>query len=158
MTVTGESDTELAVGQMPITSCIGMEKSPTRDFPSAEISPVTKIGSKVNIKHLYKLHPKDVRKATVIAIIYKGKKVISVGFNRKVMSYHKNEFGSYTEVWTKHAEEDALKKAGSRAKGADLLVIRIMKDRSFGNAKPCYDCQIKLLRAGIPVQNWDWTK
>jgi deoxycytidylate deaminase len=106
----------------------------------------------LNVKHLYKLHPRDIKKATVIAIIYKRNKIISYGFNRKIMSttelHHTNQIRAY---WTKHAERDALNKAGIRSKGCEMLVIRIKKDMSFGNAKPCYNCQFLIEKAEIKL-------
>ncbi len=100
---------------------------------------------KLNLEHLKELHPNDVRKALVIAIIYRKTKVVSYGFNRKIVAYRK---------FTKHAEEDAIRKAGSRTKGCDILIIRIKKDSTFGNAKPCHNCQILIDKAGINRRDW----
>jgi deoxycytidylate deaminase len=107
----------------------------------------------INFKHLLNnIHPKDVRKARVIAIIFKRNRVISYGFNRIVMSrtelHHTGQARAY---WTKHAEADALKKAGRRSNGAQMLVVRIKRDGTFGTAKPCFGCQFLIERAEIKL-------
>jgi deoxycytidylate deaminase len=86
-------------------------------------------------------HPKEIRSALVIAFILRRGKVVEVGYNRKRFK------GS--DVWTFHAEEAALRKAGRRAKGAWLIVIRIKKDGTYGLAEPCPRCKVMIGRAGI---------
>lgn len=104
------------------------------------------------IRHLEYLHPEDVVKAKVVAIIYRRNKIIAYGFNRRSMSYttvrHINQRRAW---WTIHAEDAALRKAGARAKGSEMLVVRIMKDGSFGNAAPCFTCQFLIGKAGIKL-------
>lgn len=94
-------------------------------------------------------HPDDVRKAKILAIIYKRTTIISYGFNRRIMTTSKNEHGNYTKVFTRHAEESAIRKAGSRCHGANMLVIRLKRDGTFGNAKCCKYCQILINNSGI---------
>ena len=115
---------------------------------------------KFPIVQYIKQHPNtvgknSVRKALVIAIIYKRKKIISYGFNRRVMTTSKNSpINRYSKTFTIHAEDSAIRKAGSRTKGADIMVIRLRKDGSFGNAKPCFDCQYLIDKAGINKRDW----
>ena len=51
-------------------------------------------------------------------------------------------------------KQDALNKAGQRAKGADILVIRLKKDGSFGLAKPCFNCEFLINKAEINRRDW----
>ena len=88
---------------------------------------------KLNLQHHLQKHPKNVRKATVLAFVLNGSKIISTGYNRKRFSSN----GKFTT----HAEDSALSKAGRRAKGQTLYVIRLLKDGSIGMALPCKDCQ-----------------
>ena len=96
---------------------------------------------KINLRNHLEKHPKDVRKATVIGFIMDGDSLISVGYNRKRFSAD----GKFT--W--HCEEQALKKAGRRAKDKTLYVIRILKDGSIGMAMPCKSCQKLIEKYGI---------
>jgi deoxycytidylate deaminase len=100
-------------------------------------------------EHLKK-HPKDIRKATMIAFIIRRGKVIAVGYNRK-------KFASVNRL-SYHAEEQVLKKAGSRAFGASILIVRIRKNGMFGNAKPCEKCDMLIRRYRIPDSNVQWSK
>lgn len=95
-------------------------------------------------EHL-KSHPKDVRKATVIALIFKRSTLLSIGYNRRKMSQHSR--GGY--IFTFHAEYSALLKAGTRARGSDMYVIRVRKDGTIGVAKPCAICESHIRRARI---------
>lgn len=93
------------------------------------------------IPKLLPLHPRSVKKSTMIAIIFNRNKIISYGFNTRKF---------YTDgTWTYHAEEQAIKKAGLRAKGAKILVVRIKKDHTYGLARPCKRCNSLINRAGI---------
>ncbi|TNA24733.1 hypothetical protein EMF73_32040 [Klebsiella pneumoniae] len=87
-------------------------------------------------------HPRDVRKATVIAFVVKGDTIISYGFNRR-------RFANMKGLWTYHAEEQALKKAGPRSEGSILYVIRIKKNMDLGLAKPCDYCTKLIIDRGI---------
>lgn len=85
------------------------------------------------IKEHLRKHPNNVRKAKLLAFVVDGDTIISVGYNRKRFSAD----GKFTF----HAEESALFKAGRRAKGKILYVIRFRKDGTIGIAKPCKDCE-----------------
>jgi len=96
----------------------------------------------INVEQLWKEHPKDVRKAIHFAIIMKRGKTIAVGYNRWRFSADRK--------FTSHAEEQALKKAGRRARGAIMIVFRVRrKDYKLSTAKPCYSCQFLMDNAGI---------
>lgn len=86
-------------------------------------------------------HPEDIKTATVIAFVVKRGKVVSVGYNRRVFPSG--------ERFSQHAEEAAIKKAGSRAYCSALYVLRFKKDESRGLARPCPGCFDILKRAGI---------
>jgi pyrimidine deaminase RibD-like protein len=96
---------------------------------------------KLPIDEYKKKHPENVKKATVIAFVVSRGSIVSVGFNRRRFSAD----GKFTY----HAEENSLKKAGRRAKGAELYVIRIKKDGSRGLARPCNGCQDIINKSGI---------
>jgi deoxycytidylate deaminase len=87
-----------------------------------------------------KNHPEDVRKAWIMAIITKRNKIISVGYNRR--RFH------WDGKFTFHAEEVAIKKAGRRANGATIHVLRIMKNDDIFYVLPCHECAIKIKKAG----------
>ena len=93
-----------------------------------------------NLYQLLVLHPRDVRKASLVAIITQRNKIVSVGFNRRKFEF--TEDGRFTY----HAEEAALRKAGSRAKNSTMYVFRIKKNGMLGMAKPCSYCQVLIKR------------
>lgn len=71
---------------------------------------------------------------------------MAVGYNRRKFPAD-GEFS-----W--HAEASGLKKAGRRAMGASLYVIRVRKDGSYGNAEPCPNCKAFIERSGIVKVDW----
>lgn len=91
-------------------------------------------------------HPRDVRKATLLAVIFKRTTIISYGFNRKTFCPNRN---TKIHRFTIHAEDAALEKAGNRARGADILVVRFKKDGTSGISKPCKQCELHIRKAGI---------
>jgi deoxycytidylate deaminase len=94
-----------------------------------------------------------------MAIIYKRNKLISYGFNRRTMSRTTVRHTNQTRAWwTIHAEDAALRKAGSRAKGAKMMVARIMKNGTFSNSKPCSNCQFLIERAGMRMEDVTYTE
>jgi deoxycytidylate deaminase len=106
------------------------------------------MGNRIDRKDIDQLlldHPHNVRKATVIALIFKGSKIISVGYNRRKFSKH--ERLGYRFTW--HAEISALLKAGKRARGCVMYVIRILKNGQIAKSLPCKICKVHIRRAGI---------
>lgn len=77
------------------------------------------------------------------AIIFKNKRIISLGFNQ--LKTHPKCKQEYPYL---HAEEDALMRAGEYAKGADLFVVRLTFD-GLGMSRPCCVCTKILQEKGI---------
>ena len=78
--------------------------------------------------------------ATIGAVIFKGNKIISKGFNAlRHCSKIKPQFKEfYNSI---HAEQRAILSVNGSIKGYDILVVRLKKDGSYGLAKPCDMCQ-----------------
>jgi deoxycytidylate deaminase len=102
---------------------------------------------RLNLEQYWKKHPNDVRKATMLAIIIKHSRVISYGYNKR--KFHGHNRSGYKFTW--HAEYSAISKAGIRAKGAEMLVLRIRKNGTFGDAEPCKACKYYIEKAGIKI-------
>jgi deoxycytidylate deaminase len=81
------------------------------------------------------------------ACLLKGGKVYAVGKNRyfdRVYQIHKNI------KFTVHAEIDAIMSYPKHElKGMDILIIRVKKDGSLGDSRPCNSCIDKMRKAGI---------
>lgn len=73
------------------------------------------------------------------AIVFRKGRIISSGFNK--LKTHPKCQQQYKYL---HAEEDALIKAGILAKGADIYVIRLIRD-GLGLSRPCETC-LQVLR------------
>lgn len=95
------------------------------------------------VPQLLELHPRSVRKATVLAIVYKRTKIISFGFNRRIIEKVVHP------CYSVHAEESALRKAGRRAVGATMYIVRVRRDGTYGLARPCNYCSDIINRSGI---------
>lgn len=107
-----------------------------------------------HLEYLIDQHPEDVRKARVFAVIFKRTTIISYGYNRKRFQYCSSIRGN---TFTTHAEISSLKKAGHRARGADILVLRRRKDKTFSMSKPCSKCEFQIRKAGISTMTYvDW--
>jgi deoxycytidylate deaminase len=100
----------------------------------------------IDLKQHLKKHPKDVEKATVMALVIQRGRVIEVGYNRRRFP---TDAG-----FTIHAEEAVLKKAGRRARHGTLLVIRYKKNGEFGLAKPCPRCDRMIAEYGVSYVQW----
>jgi len=77
-------------------------------------------------------------------LFYRGKKVISKGWNYYIPNINSNNASSMYNSGKKisiHAEEDALRKADPRKlKGASLYVVRRSCTGDLINSKPCERC------------------
>lgn len=95
----------------------------------------------------------------VYAFLYKRTKLISMGVNQMLEPSAKAlKFGSKFSVNGMkqfpyiHAEIDAISKVWGKIilTGREkLVVIRVRRDGSFGNARPCNNCSIVLSALGI---------
>lgn len=75
--------------------------------------------------------------------IESGGRIISTGKNASEIKQPK------LNPYSTHAEIDALKKAGDKAIGAKLYVVRLTAAGRLANSKPCVRCQVSIRAAGI---------
>ena len=75
----------------------------------------------------------------VAAVIFKGKRVISVAHNAVKSNQIPYKFKNFFE--SSHAEAEAILKARQNLKGYDILVVRINKMNELMMAKPCDFCE-----------------
>ncbi len=94
-----------------------------------------------SLKQNLDLHPKNVKTATCMAFVVRRGKVVAVGYNRRVFPN--------AEKFSQHAEIAAIRKAGMRARGSSIYVLRFKKDGTYGLAKPCLNCSRVIERVGI---------
>lgn len=81
-------------------------------------------------------------------VIYKGNKIISVGYSKR--SYCKNIPDKFKRHdMSIHAEQMALIKAGEYAKGAEMIVVRVNRKGHLLLSKPCELCQGMIELFGI---------
>lgn len=78
------------------------------------------------------------------AVVAMGNRIVSVGINQQ-----KTHTKSPSRFKTIHAETHALLRAGHRACGGTIYVVRILANGSFGISRPCPDCEALLRSAGI---------
>jgi deoxycytidylate deaminase len=79
-------------------------------------------------------------------VIFRGNKVISVGFNK--MKSHP-EFATEDRFYSLHAEMDAIIKAKQDLSGCIMYVYREYKDGGVALAKPCILCMPSIIESGI---------
>jgi deoxycytidylate deaminase len=92
---------------------------------------------------------KSLEKKKHGAVIVKGGRVVGTGYNR-----FKNHPGVIPENLIKlhcsrHAEEVAIKEAGSNTKNATLYVARVNNQGFSRNSKPCNICAKLIKESGI---------
>lgn len=96
----------------------------------------------------------------ITAIIYDRRgRVLAVGKNSYVKThplmakYAKMAGESYSanEYAFIHAEVDAIVRCKDLSKAHKILVMRIRKDGSYGNAEPCAACTLAIKEAGIKI-------
>jgi tRNA(Arg) A34 adenosine deaminase TadA len=78
------------------------------------------------------------------AAIVRGGSLLSVGHNR----YRNSPSQVDLEGVSYHAEEVALRRAGD-PEGGTIYVARITRSGKLGMARPCKQCQLRLLNSGI---------
>lgn len=91
------------------------------------------------------------------ALIAKGKRLISVGWN-KSKTHPKS-----THPWKHiHAEMSAIINSNTSLRGCTMYVARIGKDNQLRNAKPCKYCMELIHTTGIKeiifTNNSNWVK
>lgn len=83
----------------------------------------------------------------VAAVIFKGKRIISIAHNSVRANKIPHKFKNFLE--STHAEAHAIIKARQNLKGYDILVIRINRTGNIALAKPCEFCQDFIDYVGI---------
>jgi deoxycytidylate deaminase len=75
------------------------------------------------------------------AVIFKGRRIISIGINK----FKKTSPNSTTRSYCQHAEYSAIGRMEPKdTKGCSMLVIRMKCSGSIGLSKPCDECQVML--------------
>ncbi len=108
--------------------------------------------SSKHINTAIKLAQKSSFRQRVSAVLFRGSKVLGTGYNRTGESQNRLRTSHWPD--SRHAEVDAVVDAlrrypASELKGADILVVRLKKDGSYGLALPCEDCYQVLTNIGI---------
>lgn len=78
------------------------------------------------------------------AVIVHQNKIISTGYNKPICF---NKTSNFYNKYSIHAEMSALKSLDIKKKNCDLYVVRILKNNSLAESKPCLDCQKSLQKA-----------
>ncbi len=84
-------------------------------------------------------------------VIVKGKKIISTGYNRSSGKLEKIANKFQFNIWSLHAEMDALIKADSNANGAVMFISGVKINGNPINCKPCKHCQEVIKEFGIKI-------
>ena len=96
---------------------------------------------------------KQVGKRSLVAALYKGHRLVSMGFN----NYHKShpmqkKFGKNDEAIYLHAEIDAIINARCDVRGMTMYIARakfVNGQWVHGLAKPCKGCAAALKHYGV---------
>jgi pyrimidine deaminase RibD-like protein len=83
------------------------------------------------------------------AILVKNGEIISEGHNQMRGQASITATAHSWRASFLHAEEVALKNAGTAANGAVLYVARVGRSGDIRNSKPCVRCASKIARAGV---------
>ena len=83
------------------------------------------------------------------AIIVKSGRVVGTGFNRFKNHPHNIPEELIKVHCSRHAEEVAIREAGSNAKGAILYVARVNRQGADRNSKPCHICSDIIKSSGV---------
>jgi tRNA(Arg) A34 adenosine deaminase TadA len=80
------------------------------------------------------------------AVLIKRGKLVSASTNIPIREPRINDTGRGCSI---HAEAAAIRKAGNKAHGATLIVVRVNKSGKMLPSKPCKSCQGLISRSGI---------
>jgi pyrimidine deaminase RibD-like protein len=83
------------------------------------------------------------------AIIVKSGSVVGTGFNRFKNHPHNIPTELIKVHCSRHAEEVAIREAGSNARGAILYVARVNRQGRDRNSKPCHICSQLIKESGV---------
>ena len=83
------------------------------------------------------------------AVIFKGKRIISCGFNRTDINPFVQPITTRMKKFSIHAEHAAILNAHTKIVGCSILVVRINKKLELRLAKPCEKCLYLLNYVGI---------
>lgn len=99
------------------------------------------------VDEIKKLAQKSQMKFRLAAVVYDGEEIISTGYNRPFVTHRLANKG-YCSI---HAEVDALRRLTEQrdSEKLSMYVVRIKRDGSFGNSKPCSKCAAEIRMAGI---------
>jgi deoxycytidylate deaminase len=98
-----------------------------------------------------------VGRQRLAACIVRGKRIVSIGVNKKKTHPIQMKFASHPEALYLHAEIDAIVNAREDVRGADMYVLRKMNNGQCGMAKPCEGCQRAIKFFGIRRVYWTKT-
>lgn len=85
-----------------------------------------------------------------VAFILKGRRIVAIGWNKKkshpaMIKYKYNDKCNHI-----HAELDAIIRFGNTdCRDKTLVVIRLLKDNTIANSKPCIGCQHVIEQVGF---------
>lgn len=106
-----------------------------------------------HIEHAKNMALKSLSKYRLGAVIVQSNTAISSGFNNMLKTHplmqqynpkrHKYATGTHAEVQAMIGCER------QHLRGADLYVVRVLKNEEFANAKPCLICQRVMNAIGI---------
>lgn len=105
------------------------------------------------LTEIAKLNPPCANTRIVAALVKRGR-IEYVGYNRYKTHPLQLQYGKCKEAIYLHAEIDCLRKAGKRAKGMDMVIVRIKANGDLGLAKPCEGCARAIKFFGIKNTYW----
>ena len=92
---------------------------------------------------------KSSHRMRVGAVIFRGDRIISTGYNSPSRSVHSINKKFLKWPNSIHAEVDAIIRARCSLRGYDILVVRLSRANDLALAKPCPCCLAYLKHVGI---------
>ena len=94
-----------------------------------------------------------IKKSSHICVLCRGGKILCYGINSNRTRVRSLKYLTNEHFLSLHAEFDAIRhylnRRQKKKRENDLYVVRIRKDGSFSNSKPCEVCQELIQRCGI---------